>query len=286
MRAAALFRRAQHRRPRDPSLQLDLFFDDDPTLEASTVIPIATARPKPGTALGWHGITPKRILERCDHRLIAELGGEATKVIIAPGSPARRAGLKSGDFVVSVSPSPIEDMPLNMFAACGLPSGSEVFVKFWRPQRGPREICTTVLRLRKQPGPPKPRPWKRWPQVGLGPEVTREERKLFMAEMSAHPRMPSLGKSILARLVLHYDGPNGAYPSYATLARDMRCKRRQTIMEHVNRLAWLGVVEVVKGIGKKTTGGRTNMFIIHWPEGWGGTVVNLKREGGARSRTT
>jgi hypothetical protein len=81
------------RRFGDPSLQLD-FFES----EVSTVIPIAAARPKPGTAVGWHGMTPKRILERADHHLIAELGGEATKVIIAPGSPARRPGLKSGDF--------------------------------------------------------------------------------------------------------------------------------------------------------------------------------------------
>jgi len=74
---------------------------------------------------------------------------------------------------------------------------------------------------------------------------------------------------------MHYDGENGIYPRYKTIARDVNCKRKATAIENIARLSWLGVIEVVKGAGMKTESGYTNLFVVHWPEGWGDNVVKL-----------
>jgi len=113
------------------------------------------------------------------------------------------------------------------------------------------------------------------PRVLYGPEVRPEDRKRFVAEMAVHPHMTALGLRIVVRLLMHYDGENGIYPSYRTIARDVNCRRKKTAMEQIARLSWLGVIEVLKGAGIKTESGRTNRFIVRWPLGWGTSVVKL-----------
>ena len=93
--------------------------------------------------------------------------------------------------------------------------------------------------------------------------------------MALHPHMTALGFKIVARLLMHYDGKYGIYPSYRTIARDVNCRRKKTAMEQIARLSWLGVIEVLKGAGIKTESGRTNRFIVHWPQGWGTNVIKL-----------
>jgi hypothetical protein len=159
-------------------------------------------------------------------------------------------------------------MSLVELDARGLQVGSEIVVKWHRPQGAtPMKSGIAVLRMRKPPATPKPQPWQRVPKVAFGPEVARDERKQYIAAMSAHPRMTALGKNILARLALHYDSDDGAYPSYKSLARDIRRCKRHTIRE-VDKLEWIGCLEVVKNAGKKTESGWTNRFVMRWPDGW------------------
>ena len=93
--------------------------------------------------------------------------------------------------------------------------------------------------------------------------------------MATHRRMSPLGFRILVRMIRYYAGPLGLCPSYASLARDVGCKRRAAI-DQVKRLAWLGIVEIKKNAGLRGKGGTTNQFVIHWPELWGNNVVELK----------
>ncbi|MBX9649699.1 MAG: hypothetical protein K2X57_21885 [Xanthobacteraceae bacterium] len=245
--------------------QLDLGFPVD-----RPAVPVSiAARARPRTpAVGWLGMIVASL--EVDWKLALELApdGQASKVYVEARSPAHRAGVRNGDYVLSASPSPVADMPLSELDARALPPGSDIYVKFHRPLWRAREIQTVVVRLRERPQPAKAPSWKKGEPVPFGPEVTRDDRKRFLSEMATHPRMSALGYRMLGRLVHHYDGPNGIYPSYATLARDVRCKRRQTAITQIERLSWLGVVEVVKFAGVRTQGGFTNRFRVHWPEGW------------------
>jgi hypothetical protein len=248
---------------------LDRLVKGDRVLKSAAPEVPPVKAPSKEAAIGWHGITPKIILDRADHRQIDELGGTAIKIVVEPKSPARTAKLKSGDFLVSISPSPIEDMSFVEFEAVGLLAGHEVFAKYWRPQRGPVRIDRTVLRLRERPGPRKERPWEKTPRRGFGPEVARDERKKFMAAMAHHPRMTDIGNRILTRLLFYHDGPMGIVPSYRTIANGVRRVKRRCVIDQIEQLSWLGVVEVVKNGGIRTASGWTNKFTVHWPEGWG-----------------
>jgi hypothetical protein len=103
--------------------------------------------------------------------------------------------------------------------------------------------------------------------------------------------MPKVAHQILTLLLSYYGGPAGAFPSYGTLARDVGCRRRQTAIENVRALAWLGLLEVRKRQGRALScaadrrgGGATNLFVLHWPEGW--QMRGAKKSSGAPPRTT
>lgn len=209
-----------------------------------------------------------------DWRLAIDLAPDhiASKVIIEPRSPARKVGLRSGDYVVSISPSAMEVMSLGDFDAGNFPVGLDAFVRFHRPgENCSGKIQTVIVRLGKRPRVPIVPPWQQMPRVAFGPEVARNDRARFEAQMTMHPLLPHLGFRILVRLVRYYDGPKGAFPSYATLARDVGCERRAAINQ-INRLEWLGIVEARRRAGVKGIGGTTNLYVIHWPERWGPVV--------------
>ncbi len=97
-------------------IQLDFFLLSDAAARTSAVAtPIAGARRKRATVVGWHGMTPAAI--EVDWGLIDELGGNAVKVVVDARSPARKARLRTGDYIVSISPSPTDGMSLADFDA-------------------------------------------------------------------------------------------------------------------------------------------------------------------------
>lgn len=225
------------------------------------------ARAKQAPVLGWHGMEQMRL--EVDHRLIAELApdGTAAKIMVSPGTPAARAGLHTGDYVLSAGRYGA-GVPLADFEALSLPAGVEIFVQFHRPGRHKvGQVEVALLKLRRRPGLSKPRWWQLMPRVAHGLEVQRDERSVFEAEMAKHPRMNPLGFRILVRLLRHYDGRHGAFPSYSTIAGDVGCQRRASI-ENVQHLERLGIVEILVGAGRVGRGGVTNRFVMHWPEAW------------------
>jgi hypothetical protein len=218
-------------------------------------------------SVGWHGMEQMRL--EVDHRLIAELTPNCTaaKIKASPGTPAARAGLRAGDYVLSIGRYGAA-APLADFEALSLPAGVEVLVQFHRPGRHKvGQVEVALLKLRRRPGLSKPRWWQLTPRVAHGQEVQRDERSVFEAEMAKHPQMNPLGFRILVRLLRYYDGRQGAFPSYATIGGDVGCKRRAAI-ENVQHLERLGIVEILVGAGRLGRGGMTNRFVMHWPEAW------------------
>jgi len=217
------------------------------------------------SAPGWHGISAAQI--EVDYRLILQLdpSGQATKILVAPRSPASEAGLRSGDYLVSIGQSLHDGLPLSDFDALNLPDGLEVFARYHRPGGDTR---WTIMKLRARPKAKLEVAWQREPKIPFGRELVKSERAKFFSQMSTHARMLPLGLRILTRLVQYYDGPLGICPGYSTVAKDVCCTRRAAI-EQIARLEWLGIVEIVKHGGKNGNGGRTNLFVVHWPLGWG-----------------
>jgi hypothetical protein len=238
------------------------------------LLPLEDARQSPSSkrkssAPGWYGLGLAKL--EIDWQLAAKLApdGEAVKVTVAPRSPARRAGIRTGDYVTSVSPRQHAGMSLLEFDAGKHPAGTVAFVKYYRPTwRDPRHIELALVTLSAPPGPPKQKWWERLPRCDPGEEVQRDQRKNFLGQMAAHRHITKLGVRLLTRMLHHYQGRLGICPSYRSLMQDMGTRRRATVIEHMHALEWVGVVEVETGAGVPTRDGRTNAYRITWPAGW------------------
>ena len=228
--------------------------------------PSARAKAKRSAVPGWHGMDVLSI--EVDHRLVAELtpDGSAVKIGVTPGTPASKAGLRTSDYVVSAGQRKM--VSLRDFDALSLPAGAGILVRFHRP--GLHKVGETDLKaltLRRLLGSGKPPPWQAEPRVAFGPRVERDERKEFLAEMARHPGIADLGHRALVRCIHFHDGPLGICPSYKTLAKAMHRSRR-TMIRQFQHLSWLGILEPLVGKGIQTEKGPTNLFVVHWPEGW------------------
>jgi hypothetical protein len=229
-----------------------------------------------------------------DHRLIAELtpDGTAAKVTVSPGSPAARSGLRTGDYVLTVGQHG-DGVPLADFDHLRLPAYAQIIVRFHRPgHHGAGQTEMKLLKLSRPPGRKRARWWERFPKAECGRELEPgKDRAAFAGQMSAHPHLPKVAHKILIRLVSYYDGKNGAFPSYQTLAEDAGCRRRNTAIENIHALEWLGLLKVCKFAGRSSSyaadkrgGGKTNRFVLHWPVGW--KPPRRKKSSGASPRTT
>jgi hypothetical protein len=246
-----------------------------PRAPAPTASSVRAAR---SAVPGWHGMD--RMSIEVDQKLIAALTPDfsAAKIGVGPGTPASKAGLRTGDYVLSAGRYG-DAVSLGDFDGLCLPAGAEILVRFHRPGRHKAgQVETALLKLRRRPGASQPRWWQLTPRVAPGPAVERNDRSRFEADMAVHPHLKPLGFKILVRLLRHYDGPNGAYPSYATLAGDVGRKRRHVI-DQVAHLAWLGIVTVAPkgGLQNRNGGGFTNRFSFHWPADW-----RVRRASGAK----
>jgi len=99
---------------------------------------------------GWHGMEPMLIEE--NPKLFAELAqlqDGVVKVRVERGTPAWKGGLRTGDYILSIGPSPAAITALGEFEALGLRAGDEVFVTYHRPERDAWfSTATAVVRLR------------------------------------------------------------------------------------------------------------------------------------------
>jgi hypothetical protein len=227
--------------------------------------PLAQTRAKSVRAPlpSWHGMDILSI--EVDYKLIASLtpDGSAVRVGVAPKSPASKARLRTGDYVLSIGQDKLISLP--ELDALRLPVGAELLVKFYRPGAKGHDWCT--LKLRRSPGAGKPPPWRTKARVAFGPRVERDERKEFLSEMARHPHLTDGCVRLLVRFLNYHQGPLGICPRYKTMAANSGRVRR-TIMRYIDRMEWCGIVEPLIGKGLMTAKGPTNQYIIHWPDGW------------------
>lgn len=210
---------------------------------------------------GWHGLHPATL--EIDYALLLELTPDATaiKILVDDGSPAKAAGLHTGDYIVAARSSQLGALPVAECIRRALPVGDELVVQIYRPGWPRRILRTMVVRVRAARRAAKP-----LVRAPFGPEVQPKDRLKFLAGVMGVPGIKPEGSAILQRMLAHYDGPRGIFPSVGTIARDIGLEVRAT-QNHLRRLEQLGVLEVRRNAGARTGSGWTNRYVVHWPDG-------------------
>jgi hypothetical protein len=216
------------------------------------------------------GISPARIEN--DWKLINDLGGDAMKVVVVTRSPAWRAGLRTGDYLISASPSATTELAPAALLELPLPLGTEIFLRAFRPQT--RQTMESTAILGAVPGQPVPK-WRTCPACAAGERVLKKGRPQFRAEMAGNPRIKGAAFKLLVLLMDKYDNDQcGAFPSYDTIAGEFGVSRRR-VMSLVNQLEHAGVLRVLR----RQDGAihKTNVFQRCWPVGWRRNVSMMPR---------
>jgi hypothetical protein len=198
-------------------------------------------------APGYLGLTQRSI--EVDWKAVTEHG---PCVIVATPSSAWKAGLRSGDFVVSIN-----DITYETFHSA-IPAADTRFVIIaWRKDIG--EI-TVVGRLGRLPKSRQKRLLASSPATPSGRPVTKKERPFFMQGfISRHADLKALDTRLLS-LLLNHEGPKGIIPKRITLARILRCSL-STLDRSLRRCEHGGVLRVESGKSCR----RSNRYSVTWP---------------------
>jgi hypothetical protein len=211
---------------------------------------------------GWLGL---EVLQHAvDWKLWAELGDGTACVRVDPGSPAAKAGIRTGDYVTLVNGTTIE-----AFMAGRPVAGTTAVIKALRKGLGVQFFEAV---LAKRPAVKPARASK--PAIPCGLPVQRNEKLKWLAYVSGESTLNALDKAIAMRLVAYYVNKKGdAYPSHATLARiNNVCVR--SVQRSISNLHRHGALSVVS----RKKEGRSNLYSPCWPEP-GGKVVQFGPKG-------
>ncbi len=202
--------------------------------------------PPAAPAPGYLGLTQRTI--EVDWKIVASHG---PCVIVASRSPAWKAGLRFGDFVVSIN-----GMTYDAFHSA-LPIAGTVFkIVAWRKRFGLFTVLGQLGPLPKHPSESS----SASPTNAPGRPVMKTERPFFMqGYISKHPDLEALDTRLLS-LLLNHEGPKGIIPKRVTLARTLR-RSLSTIDRALRRCERAGVLRVESG--KSTR--RSNDYFVTWP---------------------
>jgi hypothetical protein len=226
-------------------------------------------RAKRRGAPGWSGITV-----RYDAQSAFRLGDDAAEFDVHPRSPARRAGIRTGDVgVISVAG---EKVSIENFYALRLPAGTAIGVEFYRPAAGGGRSMATTLKLAPWP---RTRQWELRPRIAPGPRVLRKDRRKFLADMIPYlqdlcgrPRRGARGErrtgwctayAYLSFLVLIRDNDDerGIWGRQIDTAKHLGLSVR-TINDLAQMLCWGGVL---KRLAFPTRGRDSNLYEVTRP---------------------
>jgi PDZ domain len=204
------------------------------------------SEPTPILPAGYLGLIERSI--EVDWKAVHEHG---PCVIVEPRSPAWKAGLRSGDFIVSINGVTYEAFHSILSAA-----GTAFTIIAWRNRVGK---LTAIGRLGTKPKSSPECP-SSVPATLAGKPVTKKERPLFVQGfISDHPDLEAIDTRLLSRL-LNYEGPKGIIPKRETLARDLCCSL-STIDRSLRRCKRGGVLRVASGKSR----GKWNTYFVTWP---------------------
>jgi hypothetical protein len=197
---------------------------------------------------GWLGLIPATI--EIDWDLVSQHG---PCVMVAPGSPARRAGMKSGDFVKSIN-----DKGFAEFQAELPPPGSPFSVVFFRKAVGDLRTFGVMV------SPPKPRrvpTWQSKPSVLPGRQVEPNLRPQYLGFVAKHPSLKAVDTRLLT-LLIEYEWVKGSIPKHASLSLDMGCSV-PTVKRSLDRCRHFGLVDWISGKADR----EANSYTVCWPAG-------------------
>jgi hypothetical protein len=201
-----------------------------------------------------------------DWQLALDLGPAVARVLVTPRSPAKKAGIASGDYVVSVNGTSLE-----AFTAGQPPAGTVALIKVFRVGKG-FLLFDAILSER----PEITRPSKALATaVPCGAPVARNERLKWLSRITGDPRLLPMDKALAARLVLYYLNRKGeAYPAHDTLANELSVSV-SSVKRSIVKLQRAGLLHIASGRKR----GRSNCYSLSWPNDSGSNVVRILRGG-------
>jgi Helix-turn-helix domain len=229
--------------------------------ERSPLASVIPLRASPAVR-GWHGMIERPHVNYRQADWIAwgtiDPTGNARLVDVTPWSPAAKAGIASGDWMLMLNGECID-----IFEARGAPVGTHVCATWHRPGIG---LLAAELVLVPPPARKRRERQARptiYPQVAPGRRLGSKERLQWQTAMQSDSALRAQDRDVANRLATKYaDRRNMAWPSRATLARDLNSSIR-TVHRSIVRLVWRGWLKVISG--RRT--GESNRYVLTWPAG-------------------
>jgi hypothetical protein len=206
------------------------------------------------TGRGWHGMRPRnqKLYTPADWKTWGgRLAGVGVLVDVTPGSPAWRAHLRDGAWVLMINGQSME-----LFESVGAVVGTAVRVDAFHPDVG---NVSVQFRLAERPKPSRPRRAAITRAVSGAP-VEKRERRQWLTKLSDCANLLPIDVAIATRLAMKYANGSEAYPSIERLARDLRVSSR-TVKRGIVRIRASGFIDVRSG----KRAGRSNRYCLTWP---------------------
>jgi hypothetical protein len=213
---------------------------------------------------GWLGITP-----RYNAQAILKLGDAACEAQVHERSPAYRAGIRTGDLIEAMTVLGLGIVHLDNLESLGLRAGTELGIKFLRPNAtGRTDAMAVVVKLAPWP---RNRSWEVRQRVAAGARVKKTERPKFLAEMLDYlrevissPHTRALAYCYLSALLLKRDNErhDGVWESYGESAKSLGVTAR-TVNDLALTLRHFGVLKLIE---RPTPKRNSNLVQIVWPD--------------------
>jgi hypothetical protein len=201
----------------------------------------------PAAIPGYLGLTERTIL--VDWESVAQRG---PCVFVASRSPAWKAGVKDGDFVISIN-----GVSYDAFHSALSSPGTIFRLVAWREGLGK---ITLVGQLGVTPKTRSALPWEDSSATPSGKPVTKAERPLFVQGfVSAHPGLEAVDTRLLS-VLLNYEGRKGIIPTRRSLADKLHCSL-STLDRSKRRCLHEGVLRIESGKPLR----RSNRYYVTWP---------------------
>jgi hypothetical protein len=209
---------------------------------------------------GWHGMTLRNQSRYTpnDWKAYNALGAPTAFIVdVADYSPAWRAGLRSGSWIVQIDGKSFE-----AFERIDTPVGAAVLVKAFHAVRGPMEANVTLAERPKVKRAPRIASRARVPHVECGRAITREDRPKWLTKLAMARHLSFAARTVGAFLCGRAIGPSGSTDrwTYKAIARELGMARA-TVQRSVAELRQAGFLAVQSGRRAR----RINGYTLTWP---------------------